>query len=780
MATRVGSRVKWQIPLALAGITLVVLLVRTALMTAPDLIPLPGAEPFSTELAQSLSRALARQPDGYHPRTRHLRPDGRPKWVNRLIESVSPYLLQHAHNPVNWRPWSDEAFVEARDQDRPILLSVGYATCHWCHVMEHESFEDPEIAEFINRNFVAIKVDREERPDVDDVYMTAVQLVRGGGGWPMTVLLTPDGEPFFAGTYFPARDGDRGARIGFLTILERLSAAWREDREKVRLEAGRLTAAVRSANRPQAPEGVPGDAALVEAARFLGRIFDEEWGGFGSAPKFPRPSTYELLLRYGLRSGDTAAIEIVLFSLDRMSRGGIYDHLAGGFARYSTDREWLVPHFEKMLYDNAQLSALLTDALQVSGRPTLETTLRETLEYVLAEMTHPEGGFFSATDADSEGEEGKYFVWTPAEIDAVLGPEDGERFSRIYGVTRRGNFEGRNVLHLPRPLAEVAVELGEAPEVLSRELRSLRTQLQARRAQRIPPLLDDKILTEWNAQMLGALARAGFVLNEPRYVEAARRAANFILDHLRESNGALLRAWRDGRTSGRAVLEDYAFLIAGLLDLFEATTETRWLAEAERLQEIMVERFWDADGGAYFGTDATGDQLLVRDKPSYDGAQPSGNSVAARVALRLHALTGEAIHLERADRVLLAFGQLLEEGAVQNPKLATALDWRLDRARQIVVVRGPGDEPLIDVLRRTFLPNAVRLMGSSETLQALVHRVPWLEGKESRGGRATAYVCFEGACKAPTSDPETFRAQLAPEVRIQAPPLTLGRSRPTP
>ncbi|MEO1229376.1 MAG: thioredoxin domain-containing protein [Myxococcota bacterium] len=749
-------------------------------MTAPDLMPLPGAKPFSAELAHRLGRALASQPEGYRPRTRHLHPDGRPKWVNRLIESVSPYLLQHAHNPVNWRPWSEEAFAAARDEDRPILLSVGYATCHWCHVMEHESFEDPEIAELINRNFVAIKVDREERPDVDDVYMTAVQLVRGGGGWPMTVFLTADGEPFFAGTYFPARDGDRGARIGFSTILDRLAATWREDREKVRAEASRLTSAVRSANRPQAPDGVPGESALVEAARFLGRIFDREWGGFGSAPKFPRPSTYELLLRYGLRSGDPGATEIVLSSLDQMSRGGIYDHLAGGFARYSTDREWLVPHFEKMLYDNAQLSTLLTEALQVSGRPTVETTLRETLDYVLAEMTHPGGGFFSATDADSEGEEGKYFVWTPEEIKDVLGPDDGEQFSRIYGVTEPGNFEGSNILHLPRPLVEVAAELGRTPESLGQELRGFRAQLHSRRAQRVPPLLDDKILTEWNAQMLGAFARAGFVLDEPRYLDAARRAAAFVLDELQEREGALLRAWRNGRTSGQAVLEDYAFFIAGLLDLFEATTEARWLTEAEKLQETMVERFWDADGGAFFGTDATGDQLLVRDKPSYDGAQPSGNSVAARVALRLHALTGEAIHLERADRVLLAFGQLLEGGAVQNPKLATALDWRLDRARQIVIVKGPGDKPLIDVLRRTFLPNAVRVVGRPETLQALVSRVPWLDGKVAREGQGTAYVCFEGACKAPTSDPETLRAQLAPEVRIQAPPLTLGRSRPTP
>ena len=484
-------------------------------MPTPETIQLPGAEPFSGELAKQLRAALEKQGPDYVPRTHHLE-GARPKYINRLILETSPYLLQHAHNPVNWYPWGDEAFETAARLGRPVLLSVGYSTCHWCHVMERESFEDEEIAAYINAHFVAIKVDREERPDVDGVYMTAVQLMTGGGGWPMTVVMSPDRRPFFGGTYFPARDGDRGARIGFLTVLERLADAYATDRERVTESAQRLSEAILKTQSHDASEGVPGTGALVKAAAALVGRFDAEHGGFGRAPKFPRPSTYELLLRYWRRSGDDGARRVVTHSLSKMKNGGIYDHVGGGFARYSTDARWLVPHFEKMLYDNAQLATLYTETWQATGDDELARVVRDILDYVLREMTSDQGGFYSATDADSEGEEGKFFVWSPKEIDELLGEDRARAVKAYYGVTAAGNFEGHNIFEVTRTHGAVAAELGTSADELKKVLAESRKLLYDAREKRIHPLLDDKVLTEWNGQMIGAFARAGLALDEPR------------------------------------------------------------------------------------------------------------------------------------------------------------------------------------------------------------------------------------------------------------------------
>ncbi|MEQ8276662.1 MAG: thioredoxin domain-containing protein [Deltaproteobacteria bacterium] len=744
-------------------------------MTTAEKIALPGADPHPDALAARMREALAAQGRGYVPRTHHLEPGGAPKYTNRLIFETSPYLLQHAHNPVNWFAWGDEAFALAKTLGRPVLLSVGYSTCHWCHVMERESFEDEEIAAFINQHFVAIKVDREERPDVDSVYMTAVQLMTGRGGWPMTVVMTPDRVPFFGGTYFPARDGDRGASIGFLTLLRRLAEAYATDQPRIAETARRLTEAMNQSNAASPSAGVPGDEALTSAAALLVNRFDPEYGGFGRAPKFPRPSTYELLLRYWRRTGDDGPLHVVRHSLDHMKDGGIYDHVGGGFARYSTDAKWLVPHFEKMLYDNAQLVAVFTELYQATNDAEYERVTRDVLDYVLREMTSDEGGFFSATDADSEGEEGKFFVWSPNEIREVVGAERAKFVEAYYGVTDAGNFEGHNILAVDRSHADVARELGVTEDALRASLAESRKLLYEAREKRIHPLLDDKVLVEWNAQMLGAMARAGFVFAEPKYVAAAKRAADFIESKMTK-DGRLLRAYRAGHAKHSGVLEDHAFLVAALIDVFEATGEIQYLERAIRTQSTQDRLFRDDTDGAYFSTPSDGEALLVREKPIYDGAQPSGNSVTAMNLLRLGALTSEAKYVERADAVLKAFGEALKRGAAECPKLASALDFRLDRAKEVVIVEaeeGSG-AALIDVVRKTFVPNRVLTVVTAGDVDDLADKLPVVEGKRVlKEARATAYVCFQQSCQAPTSDPTTLEKQLLDVVKIQALPLAL-------
>jgi uncharacterized protein YyaL (SSP411 family) len=684
---------------------------------------------------------------------RHLDDAGRPRFTNRLAQETSPYLLQHAHNPVDWRPWGDAAFEEARRTNRPVFLSVGYSTCHWCHVMEEESFEDLEVARTLNELYVPVKVDREERPDVDAVYMAAVQALQGGGGWPMSVWLDADRRPFFGGTYFPARDGDRGAPRGFLTILRELRAIWDEDPARVGGAASSLADAVRVALASWGSPGaeLPGDAVLAAAVRGFEQAFDPRHGGVRRAPKFPSSLPVRLLLRWHRRAQDPRALEMAVFSLERMAAGGLMDQVGGGFHRYAVDERWLVPHFEKMLYDNALLAVAYTEAWQVTRRRDLARVVRQTLEYLLREMTSPEGAFYSATDADSEGEEGKFFVWKEAELRAVLGCE-ADRFIRFHGVTAAGNFEGANVLHVPAPDEDEWQALAPA-----------RAKLYAAREARPRPHRDEKILAAWNGLAIGAFALAGRVFGEERWVEAARRAARFVLDRLRPG-GVLHRTWKDGQARVPGFLEDHAFLAQGLLELFEATFDPTWLAEARALAGALERHFADPAGG-WFTTSDRHEKLLARQKPMQDGAEPSGASVAAIVALRLHAFTGEDRWRRAGEGALRTYAETLAAYPAALGELLLAVDYAADAAREVVLVwRERAEvEPFLRVLRETFLPSRA-LLGAEEgePLDALAHVAPVARGRVAVGGKPTAYVCEKGQCQLPAISPEKLAGNLAP------------------
>ena len=718
--------------------------------------PLPGAPPFEAALARRLARAARQRDAETKPRTRHLGPDGAPRYTNRLVLETSPYLLQHAHNPVDWHPWGEEAFATARREGRPVLLSIGYSTCHWCHVMEEESYEDLEIAEFLNAHFVAIKVDREERPDVDEVYLAAVQAMTGSGGWPLNVWLTPDRKPFYGGTYFPPRDGVRGARTGFLTVLRTLAEVYARDPARAAAAAadlaGRLGGGVERAS-----DEVPAAASIRAAVATFATGFDATWGGFGRAPKFPRPSVLALLLRYHRRTGDAYALAMATATLERMAAGGIHDQLGGGFHRYATDAEWRVPHFEKMLYDNAQLAALYLEAFQATGREDFAAVARETLDYVAREMTSPEGGFYSATDADSAGGEGAYFVWTAAEIDAAVGEEQGRLVRAFFDVAPEGSF----VLWRPRPAAEVAAGAGVTVEELARAIEAARPALLAARGRREPPATDRKVLVAWNGLMVSAFARGALVVGEPRYRAAARKAATMLVeraivgDHLGHEIS-------DGRAKGEPFLDDYAFLIAGLLDLFEVDPDPRWLRHAIALQARLDADFADAAAGGYFFTAAQGEALLTRPKPDDDGALPAGNSVAALNLLRLAEYTGDERWRERAAGVFRAFGQVLGRAPSALPAMLGALDFYLDRAKEIVIVSArDGDaRPLLETLGRSFVPNRVVVATGESAVGGLTALVPVAAGKIAIGGKATAYVCEAMHCDLPTAEPTVLAAQL--------------------
>ncbi len=742
---------------------------------------LPGVARVDLELMDRLRAALATKGPDYVPRTEHLHEDGSPRYVNRLILETSPYLLQHAHNPVNWFPWSEEAFERARAEGKPVFLSVGYSTCHWCHVMERESFENEEVARAINENFVPIKVDREERPDIDDVYMGAVYALTGRGGWPMTVVMTPDGDPFFAGTYFPPRDGVRGARRGLLSILEELARRYREEPGEVVAQAQQLSRRLQAASAPRPPAGVPGPEAIVAAARALAQSFEPRFGGFGWAPKFPQPSRLALLLRYFRRTGDRSALEMVTHTLDAMASGGIYDQVGGGFHRYATDPRWLVPHFEKMLYDNAQLADVYLEAMQATGEERFGRVARETLDYIAREMTGPHGGFYSATDADSrrpdgELEEGWYFTWTRRELIEALGDVLAADVIAYYGVTDAGNFEGRNILYTPRPLQEVAREREIDADEFRTRIDEARRRLREARARRPSPLRDDKVVTAWNGLMISAFARGAAVLDDPRYVRRAAAAADFILTSVRGEDGRLMRSYL-GEPRHRAFLPDYAFLIAGLLDLYEVSGEARWLREALALQRAQDELFLDEGGGAYWMSARDAERLLTRDQPSDDGALPSGNAVSIDNLLRLAELTAEDALRQRAERCLKALGtDLPRRGSGMTAALA-ALDRYLDQSREIVIAyRSTSDaRELWRVVEERFFPNRVLALVADAEVDELAATFALLRGKHVQGDEgATAYVCERGRCEAPTSDPTVLATQLAqvrPLVEPVPPPL---------
>jgi uncharacterized protein len=714
--------------------------------------PLPGADPFPAPLARQLSAAADAAARGA-PRTRHLA-DSRPRFTNRLALERSPYLLQHAHNPVSWYPWGDEAFETARRTGRPVFLSVGYSTCHWCHVMEEESFEDLEIARVLNSRYVPIKVDREERPDVDAVYMTAVQLLTGGGGWPMSVWLTPDREPFFGGTYFPPRNGARGAGRGFLEVLEELAQLWERDHLRVAAATGSLTEAVRTAlgSAGDPADAPPGAGPIARAVEQVAASFDERHGGLRRAPKFPSNLPVRLLLRHHRRTGDDRSLRMAVLTLEKMAAGGIHDQLGGGFHRYSTDAEWLVPHFEKMLYDNALLAVAYAEAFQVTGRRDLARVARQTLDYLLRDLASPEGGLCSATDADSEGEEGRFFTWTAPELEAALGA-DAPAFMAFHGASAGGNFESRNILWIPSPDEDRWEAF--APQ---------RARLLELRGRRVPPLRDEKVLAGWNGLAISALAVGGRILAEPRHVAAAERAADFVLGRM-VKEGRLQRVWRAGQTGVPAFLDDHAFLAQGLLDLFEATFEPRWLTAALDLSERLEQLFGDPDRGGWFTTATDHERLLVREKPTHDGAEPSGASVAALNALRLETFTGDPRWRARAEGALRVHRRTLEEQPLALAEMLSALDAATDVAREVVLVwppDGPAPEGFLEVLRRTYLPNRA-LAGAPEGagLERLGAVAPIAAGKVALGGKPTAYVCLRGACQLPAISPDKLAGQIS-------------------
>jgi uncharacterized protein YyaL (SSP411 family) len=731
--------------------------------------PLPGVPPFDAELIERFEKTGKTRREGYLPRTRHRLPDGRAKYTNRLFLETSPYLLQHAHNPVNWYPWGDEAFEQAESLKRPVLVSIGYSTCHWCHVMEEESFENEEIARLLNEQFIAVKVDREERPDVDAIYMRAVQALTGHGGWPLNVWLAPDRRPFYGGTYFPPRDDASGRGIGFLSLLKGVRKAYDAQSERVTEIGRQLTNHIRESLSPEGGKALPGADTLVSAAQFYKSRFDPANGGLAGAPKFPSSLPVRFLLRYHRRTGDRDTLEMAKLSLVKMAAGGMYDQVGGGFHRYSTDERWLVPHFEKMLYDNALLVIAYLEAYQASGEEDFARVVKETLRFIERDMTAPGGAFYSATDADSltpsgEREEGYFFTWTPPELEAALGPERSRIVGRYYGVTEKGNIEGRTILHAPDsppavaenripPETELHAILPEVKEILYRE-----------RNRRPPPLRDEKILSAWNGLTISACARAGLVLGDSRYVGQAARAAEFLLANLYRG-GRLHRTFMDGKAKNNGYLEDHAFLIAGLLDLYEAAGDPLWLSKAIELDVILENHFEDRVNGGYFLTRDDHETLLVREKPAYDGAEPSGNSVAVLNLLRLHEFTTNAGYRSRAEEALRYMAETLRSNPVALSEMLLAVDFYLDTPKQVLVVAPQGKRadaaPLLEAFRRQFLPNRIFLfVAEGEELLRCARTVPLLEGKEATGGQVTAFVCENRVCRLPTSDPAEFAEQL--------------------
>ena len=590
---------------------------------------------------------------------------------NRLINETSPYLLQHANNPVDWYPWSEDAFARARAEDKPVFLSVGYSACHWCHVMAHESFENEETARLMNNGFINIKVDREERPDVDSIYMQAVQAQTGRGGWPMSVFLTPEGKPFFGGTYFPPVDSH--SMPGFPRVLQAIIEAYRDRRNDVVNSADQLVAHLSSGLMTSQGQEPLTSEVLSRAFDGLDSEMDKEHGGIGAAPKFPQPMTLEFLLRYYARSSRTEALAMVDLTLEKMAHGGIYDQLGGGFHRYSTDPFWLVPHFEKMLYDNALLSRLYLHAYQITGSRQYKRIVEETLDYVLREMTSPEGGFYSSQDADSEGEEGKYFVWTPREIGEILGKEQAVLFSRYYGVTHQGNFDGRNILHIHDSAEAAAAELGISEEQLATSVDNARAKLLERRIER----RDDKVLTAWNGMMLRSFAEAAAVLNRDDYLQASLANAEFLLSALRSPQGRGLRSFKDGKAVLKGYLDDYANLADGLIALHEATLDLRWLNEARSLADGMLDLFWDPKEAAFYDTGSDHEKLIIRPSHLFDNAEPSGSAVASDVLLRLAVLTGNTEYRNRAATMLRSLRMVMSRAPMGFGHWLCALDFYL-------------------------------------------------------------------------------------------------------
>ena len=684
------------------------------------------------------------------------------KHQNRLADSQSPYLLQHASNPVDWYPWGDEAFEKAKEENKPIFLSIGYSTCHWCHVMEHESFEDSTVAAQMNEYFVSIKVDREEMPEVDHLYMSVCQAMTGRGGWPLTIVMTPDKEPFFAGTYFPKQG--RGQRPGMLQIIPSLANAWSLKQTEIRGSINKIKDYLVQIN-----TSVPGDewdeTMIKEAFTQYASRFDPDYGGFGKAPKFPSPHNLILLLRYSKLYDDPTALKMVETTLHYMRLGGVFDHIGLGFHRYSTDKRWFLPHFEKMLYDQAMLSMAYLEAYQLTGNEKYAQVAREIFTYVLRDMTHKEGGFYSAEDADSEGEEGVFYIWSKEELIEILGPEDGTRMAKIFGFSDNGNFRdeasgkstGNNIPYLPRNKDELAKKSGMSLDEFDGFVEMSRQQLFDVREKRIHPLKDDKILTDWNGLMIAALALGGQVLNEPDYITAAERAAGFVEKNLRDKKGRLMKRYRLGKAGLSPHLDDYSFMVWGLLNLYEATFDTEYLARAIEFTDIMNKDFSDENGGFFIGS-KDAEKLMVRAKDSYDGAIPSGNSVAVMNLFRLSKITGSTQWVDLADKALKAFTKQARNSPTGFAHMLTGFMFDLKDPKELVIVadgKTPETQELIQQIRGNYSPNKVVLFKDMSDPDPLTDIASWTKAHSMMDGKPTFYVCENFACKRPTTNIKT-------------------------
>jgi uncharacterized protein YyaL (SSP411 family) len=689
--------------------------------------------------------------------------------LNRLADSQSPYLLQHKHNPVDWYAWGPEAFEKARKEDKPVFLSIGYSTCHWCHVMAHESFEDPEVARLMNRAFVSIKVDREERPDIDGIYMTVCQMLTGRGGWPLTIIMTPAQKPFFAATYIPKES--QWGRTGMLELVPQIESVWKERRDDVNESADRITEALKETG-VKSEGAALGSEALDAAFEQLSSRYDSQYGGFGDAPKFPTPHNMLFLLRYSARSGNGHALAMVEHTLEVMRRGGIYDHLGFGFHRYSTDRHWLVPHFEKMLYDQAQLALVYIEAFQITGKERYKRTAEEIFEYVLRDMTSPEGGFYSAEDADSEGEEGKFYVWTKGEINQVLDESEADFVNSLFRVEEGGNFSeeasgrntGANILHRTASLETLAGEMEISIDDLKARLEGARAKLFDHREKRIHPYKDDKILTDWNGLMIASLARGAFVFQEPRYLEAAQHAADFILKELRTSQGRLLHRYRNGRAGIAAHAEDYAFFINGLIELYKTGFDVRYLQAAKDLNEDMLRHYWDDEEGGFYFTADDGEALIVRRKEIDDAAIPSGNSMALLNLLRLSRILADSELEAKAAELNHHFSGYILRYPAAFTQFLVGLDFATAPSRELVLAghaQAEDTQEMVKALSSLYLPHLVILFRpEGEEDPAIVKLAEFTRDQVALDGRATAYVCSDFRCAKPTSDPDEMLVLL--------------------
>ena len=691
--------------------------------------------------------------------------DGGALW-NRLVFEGSPYLLQHASNPVNWYPWTDEAFLRAKELNKPIFLSIGYTTCHWCHVMEHESFENDEVADLMNDAFVCIKVDREERPDIDNVYMEVTQMMNNRGGWPMTVIMTPDKQPFFSGTYFPKNS--RGRRIGMTELIPKIKDAWQNNQDSLIIDAANLTARLQENQINRTSVGEISSNVLDKAFRSFQNRYDEKKGGFGRAPKFPKAHDYSFLVKYWKRTGNQQALDIVVHSLTTMRRGGIFDQMGFGFHRYSTDANWLVPHFEKMLYDQAILVQAYLDAYQATGNQYYANVVDETLGYVLRDMTSDEGGFYSAEDADSEGEEGKFYVWNIKELETILGEEDADLFSLVFNLELGGNWnEGRrhqtNIPHLKKNYVTIARQNKIETETLIVRLEEIRKKLFIIREDRIHPQKDDKILTDWNGLMIAAMARAGAVLNNEEYANSAMKAMDFILQNLQNDDSSLLKRYRKGNAGLTGVLDDYAFTIWGLIELYQLNYNEKYLEIAMDLSEYQIDQFWDFNNHGFFFTAESGERLLVRSKEIYDGAIPSGNSVSAYNFIRLARMTSRSDFEDTAFQIFNAFSGTLNRGSSGYSMMMQAMDFAFGPSYEVLVF---GDEnnletqKMLEDIQNIYMPNRVMIYGKNgnENLKNIIPFVGFYSSEND--GSPRVYVCQNFTCKLPTSDLNIVKKQL--------------------